>query len=655
MRIESLRIENLRGFRDQTITLNDYTCLVGCNGAGKSTVLCALNIFFRESLHSSTDLHCLQEEDFHHRDTAKPIRITVVFTDLSEEAQENFKDYFRHGRLIVTAEANFNPEKKSAEVRQFGQRKGMAAFTRYFAADGDGKNAKELKEIYEELRAEFAELPKAGTKPLMAEALQQYEAAHPEQLELLPSSDQFYGFTKGVNRLAKYVQWVYIPAVKNAADEQLEAKNTALGQLLTRTVRSKGHFQEPLKTIRSDAQQKYAEMLRQHQNTLEALSASLKTKLQDWAHPDAGLKLEWSADPERAIRIEEPLAEIIASEGEFEGKISRFGHGLQRCYLLVLLQELAALDDAASPTLILGCEEPELHQHPPQARHLAQVFQQLSQRNSQIIVSTHSPYFVSGECFEDVRLIRREGGTRQSAVSHLTSQRVMQIIAEARGEKSRDSGGGSLAKVHQALQPSLNEMFFTRVLILVEGLEDVAYITSYLSLCDRNDDFRRLGCHIVPAEGKRRLALPITIARELGIPTFLIFDADGHLEDNGSGNRAQHAKENVSLLKLMSASSADPFPPDTLWENGLVMWHSEMGDVVRKDFDPTEYGKLAERIRVGFGQVPGLEKNTMFIASVLAEAWDLGMRSATLDKLSSAILGFAEAASASSGRDASRS
>ena len=50
MKIESVRIENLRSFKDVTVQLNDYTCLVDPNGAGKSTVLYALNIFFRESI-----------------------------------------------------------------------------------------------------------------------------------------------------------------------------------------------------------------------------------------------------------------------------------------------------------------------------------------------------------------------------------------------------------------------------------------------------------------------------------------------------------------------------------------------------------------------------------------------------------------------------
>ena len=95
MRIASVRIENFRSFADATIPFNDYTCLVGPNGAGKSTVLTALNVFFRESENLPTDLSQLDQEDFHCKETGEPIRITLTFRNLSDEAKEDFADYVR--------------------------------------------------------------------------------------------------------------------------------------------------------------------------------------------------------------------------------------------------------------------------------------------------------------------------------------------------------------------------------------------------------------------------------------------------------------------------------------------------------------------------------------------------------------------------------
>ena len=90
MRIKSVHIKNLRSFVDQKVEFNRYNRLVGANGAGKSTVLCALNIFFRETQNAATDLTALQAEDFHKKNVADPIEITVEFTDLSAEAQVDF-------------------------------------------------------------------------------------------------------------------------------------------------------------------------------------------------------------------------------------------------------------------------------------------------------------------------------------------------------------------------------------------------------------------------------------------------------------------------------------------------------------------------------------------------------------------------------------
>lgn len=78
MKLNRIRIENFRSFEDETINFDDYTCFVGRNGAGKSTILTALNIFFRETVDAATDLLRLCEEDFHAGDTSKPVRVTAT-------------------------------------------------------------------------------------------------------------------------------------------------------------------------------------------------------------------------------------------------------------------------------------------------------------------------------------------------------------------------------------------------------------------------------------------------------------------------------------------------------------------------------------------------------------------------------------------------
>lgn len=86
MKLLSVRIENFRAFEDVTVPMSDYTCLVGPNGVGKSTVIAALNVFFGNTVPPGTSATELHEEDFHQRQTQKPIRITLTFNDLSSQA-----------------------------------------------------------------------------------------------------------------------------------------------------------------------------------------------------------------------------------------------------------------------------------------------------------------------------------------------------------------------------------------------------------------------------------------------------------------------------------------------------------------------------------------------------------------------------------------
>jgi hypothetical protein len=502
------------------------------------------------------------------------------------------------------------------------------------------------------IRLKHENLPAPGIKQAMIDALHNCEAERPEECVLIPSEDQFYGFSKGANRLAKYIQWVFVPAVKDACDEQLEAKKTALGILLERTVRTKVTFKEPLDNLREEFSGEYQAILDAQQSSLKELSDSLTRRLGEWAHPDTSLKLEWQNDQLNSIKIAEPLAQIIAGEGDFKGKLARFGHGLQRSFLLALLEELSGCDAAAGPKLILGCEEPELYQHPPQARHLASVIQKLTTKNSQVIVCTHSPYFVSGREVEDVRSMRPDPAKKACSCHQVTLDQIAQSIGQARGE-APPKPAGTMLKVQQALQPALNEIFFTNVLILVEGMEDVAYISTYLTLMDLWDEFRKLGCHLVPADGKSSIAQPLAIAHHLKIPTFVLFDSDGHSNVAKAGDdpgqekkkkdaRTKHEKDNTTILKLCGIAAPDPFPADTLWQPGVVMWKSEIGDVVVDNFGSDEWAKIADTVRVKHGiDVGDINKNSLFIGYRLVEAWEQGKKSATLERLCKGIIDFA--------------
>lgn len=636
MKIKTIRLENFRSFEDDTISLNRYLCFVGPNGAGKSTVLAALNVFFQDRAASATDISKLTDEDYFGKNTSRPIKITVTFDELSPEAQTALAAYVRQNELAVTAEAVFDQAAGVGQVRHFGHRLGMQAFRPFFDAEKARANAGELATIYDGLRAQFSELPNPRSKDDKADALRQYEAAHPVQCVLIPSADDFYG-VNSTGKLAAFVQWVFVPAVKDAGEEGQEAKNTALGKLIARAVRTRTNFDAELEALKTDTLTKYRELLERNQTNLTELSQALQRRLDAWAHPNVRLGMEWLSDPAKSVVLQQPVAGIKTGEGDFLGSLARMGHGLQRSYLLALLQELAGSEAPDAPTLILGCEEPELYQHPPQARHLADVLTELSTSNNQILVTTHSPLFVSGDGFENTRLVHRPNNNAGSQVKALTFQNLCARIRGALGEDPQRRIEGLIAKIHQALQPGITEMFFARAPVLVEGLEDVSYITTELHLSELWSEFRRLGCHLIPVNGKDKLIQPLAIAVELGLPVFTVFDADG--DTVRPDHRTKHERDNRALVALLGAAHA-PFPADSVVTANHAIWQTNLGDAVKADFG-ANYERLTNAARVSYAHEGGLEKHDLFIAEWVTAGRSEGLASPTLQRLCTAILEFA--------------
>jgi len=627
MRIQSVAIKNFRSLCDETIHLNDYTCLVGPNGSGKSSVLTALRIFFRDTMSSTGDVLQLGVEDFYNKVTSQEISITVTFVDLEQEAQKELGHYYRQGKLIVSAVAEWDPGTLSAPVIQYGERLVMKEFAKFFEAVEQGLLVGDLREVYKSIRAEFSDLPQVQGKNDMLGALRAYEEANPNKCISIRSKAQFYGFTKGENLLSKYIQWICVPAVKDATTEQLEAKKNALAQLLERTVRTKISFKDPLEQLTKEMREKYGRILEENQTALDGLSDSLETRLRQFSHPAVSLRISWDPNSAKYVSIAEPAACVVAGERSFKGGLEKFGHGFQRSFLLALLQELSESGSVAGPRLILACEEPELYQHPPQARHLSSVLQELGKKNSQVIVTTHSPYFVSGWGFEDTRIFKVSSPPAKT-IRSVTFEDLAYELSDAFQEKIEKPADIAI-RLEQALQPELNEIFFCSTIVLVEGLEDFAFLNSYFLLSSREEEYRRYGCHIVPVGGKSELPRPIAIAKRLGIPCFVVLDADG--DESDTAKRANHKRLNEAILRLCGVSNPEPFPDRIFTADNVVMWDTKIEKVFRSEVGEDEWNRAAEEVRrQQCISTRGVGKNSLFIGLCLAHLWGKNKKSSSL-------------------------
>ncbi len=318
-------------------------------------------------------------------------------------------------------------------------------------------------------------------------------------------------------------------------------------------------------------------------------------------------------------------------EDKFLGEVARLGHGMQRSFLVALLHELAMSNGENGPTLLLGMEEPELYQHPSQALHISDVLQELSQNtttNSQVIISTHSPHFVSSRGFESVRVVRKHLADKCSLVASTTFTRIEGLIAAALGTKP-DLPSVTMTAMEQIMQPSQRELYFTKFAILVEGIEDVAFIATHLHVTGKWHEFRKHGCHFIVAMGKTNLSRPIAIARELCIPHFIVFDGDGDKK-----NKDEQARDNLCILKLSDIENPQPFSDGIQWHRHIVVWPKSVFDAVKDDFGANVWDQAEQKARKERGYVVNVkQKNNMLIAAVIEELAAQQKFSATLTKL----------------------
>jgi putative ATP-dependent endonuclease of OLD family len=175
--------------------------------------------------------------------------------------------------------------------------------------------------------------------------------------------------------------------------------------------------------------------------------------------------------------------------------------------------------------------------------------------------------------------------------------------------------------------------------VLVEGLEDVSYITTELHLADQWSEFRRLGCHLIAVNGKDKLIQPLAIAMELGLPVFLVFDADG--DTIRPEHRTKHERDNRALIALLGAAHA-PFPAASIVGPNHVILRTNLGDEVKADFG-AHHERLTNAARVNYANEGGLEKHDLFIAEWVSAGRQEGLASPALQQICNAILGFARA------------
>lgn len=553
MKIQTVRIKNFRALKDVTIGFDTITTFIGSNGAGKSTVLRALDWFFNGKPGSLTEKDCsfgAADED---------IEVQVTFSDLSEKDREALGKYAPDGATTFTAWRQRSPD---GSDRLSANAKGFPAFNAIKAAAG----ATAKKDLYKELRANRPELdlPAANTGPAVDEAMTTWEAAHTDKLEDALESLQtnFFGFNSG-GKMSGLFDYVLVTADLRASEESIDGKSSIIGRILERSV-DRAAADEEIATIveesRAKQQKVYEEKFKAQ---LEAMTTQLNSVVSSYS-PGRSVTV-FPAEVE--LKAPKTTFEVAVLDGATETAVERQGHGFQRTILISALQLLAQSGAASADGVIcLAIEEPELFQHPIQAQAFAKVLRSLVEdpdKCIQVTYATHSPYFLEARHFNQVRRLTRSADETPVVSVHCAT--IADIKAKLNGIVDADVVD---RRLDHNVADQLSIALFANRAFLVEGPTESSV---FYGIGDRTSHglLEASGVSIVPVGSKTSIPLAHAILSAIGVPAYALFDADAGFEaraktknkkqEDIDKERNNHATENRKLLRYFGIPEED-FP-----------------------------------------------------------------------------------------------
>ena len=625
MRLIKVHVKNFRAISDLEVDVGQHTVFIGSNGVGKSCILKAVDKFFSKSANVSI-------EDFHEKNVQDPIEIVLTFRDFSAEETEVFSSKIHSGEMAV-ARIFY----AGAAARDNGKYFGLSLRNESLQAVRAIEGAVPRRAAFNELVGNegFEDLQVATNANQISEHMELWEAAHIDQCTLFRDDGQFLGFTNVARgSLAKYISFVFIPAVRDAATDSTDSKGSVINQIIDLIVKSVVQRRDDIREWQEQASQKYRELLDpENLGELSELAGTLSETL-GMFYQDTSIDLKWR--PPAELQVNLPFADVALMEQGYSGPVENKGHGLQRAFIFTLLQHLTKalaiptseendIPENAEPTaapqsqsVILAIEEPELYQHPIKQRHVAQVLQRISEGHipgvmsqTQVILCSHSPHFVSTERFDDIRLARREvvepGQPPQCIVRNVT---YAAVLAALDGAYLNVDGGhdveGLRARLH-VVDEAINEGFFCNLAVLVEGVGDRSALLAVAASKELNLAAR--GIAILPVGGKGNIDRPLAIFRLLKIPTYAMFDSDG---DKNEQDRKEH--QNLAIQRLCGVNEpvgvrmhvADNFASfDT---NLNIVMKEELGEHYQDQVDlaAVKFGMKSKDVvknPVGFGEV----------------------------------------------------
>lgn len=482
MRISTITIHNFRSIEQQTYHLGNYSLLVGANNSGKSNTMAALRAFYEKDRKFDNEIDLPK---FSTSDQESWIDIEFILNDIEFS---NVKDEYKRPNNRIKVRKYFVPNEKEK-----------------------GK-------------------PKQGIYAYIGESV---------------SNEHFYG-AKNVQQ-GKLGDIIFVPAVSRLEEHLKLSGPSVLRELLTEMIKKLASSSEAFRTLKEDFdvfEEKFREEETADKRSIVQLEEDISKGIDEW-----GVSFKIGINPIAESELIKNLIEFKILDKNLNQELApdQFGQGLQRYMIFTVIQLAAAYQTVAPPqdqkeftpkmTLLLF-EEPEAFLHPMQQNVLCQSLRTIaSQEGQQVLISTHSPNFVSQNCTDLPSLIHLKQANSKTHVGQVTNAELTKIFADnqeindiLKGTKDEPeiedlTEDMEAVKYFLWLNPERCGMFFAGKVLIVEGTSERVLI-NYLI------DSGKIksppgGIFVLDSLGKWNIHRFMNLLGPLGIPHCVVFDADG--------------------------------------------------------------------------------------------------------------------------------
>lgn len=564
MKLKRVHIKNFRSCRDVKIECGPMHALVGANGAGKSSILRALDFLFNPSITK------VDEEIFWNNDTSLEIRIEALFDDLTDGEKEKLEGYLQpDGTFHMARSVRMGvPHEEAGEPDATEQ--GKVLISQHFsknmpkiewlcqpkinlkAIDEWWKNKDNLSVNGNSFVAFVGDTkPNVTTWKAKAEEFAaKFLKADDYEIVWADNPRGYAGVLKGT-----LPHFILVKAVRDVTDEAKVTKTNPLGRLLYAVIEGitdaqRGSIDQALKDMTMKLNREGgAERLQGIIETENRLNSILKEYM------DCELEIEFQP-PTLEVILTTP--KLFADDG-FRNLIENKGHGLQRAIIFSIIRCYSELVTGRGKdkkrTLIFAVEEPELYMHPQAQRTLRRVFKKITLNGDQVVFSTHSALLLDVADFDEI--IRVEAIQSTSNGTKTVHTRIWNLTMDAMIRDLRDRHPAanptaeSIRELYaNAYHPLRAEGFFAKKIILVEGATEQYALPIYAEAAGYPLD--NLNISVVDCGGKGPMDRLFRIFNELGIPCYMLFDYD---KNNTDGEVLKKSNE---LLQMANQPTDAP-------------------------------------------------------------------------------------------------